>query len=33
MNIYIKKVKNTKGQEKEWLWVNYTINGATCKLQ
>lgn len=27
MNIYIKKVKNSKGQEKEWLWINYTING------
>ena len=27
MNIYIKQVKNTKGQIKEWLWVNYTING------
>lgn len=27
MNIYIKQVKNSKGQIKEWLWVNYTING------
>lgn len=27
MNIYIKQVKNSKGQMKEWLWVNYTING------
>lgn len=27
MNIYIKQVKNSKGQTKEWLWVNYTING------
>ncbi|MFY9089571.1 tyrosine-type recombinase/integrase [Arcobacter aquimarinus] len=27
MNIYIKQVKNSKGQIKEWLRVNYTING------
>ena len=27
MNIYIKQVKNSKGQIKEWLWINYTING------
>lgn len=27
MNLYIKKVKNSKGEIKEWLWVNFTING------
>jgi len=27
MNLYIKKVKNTKGEVKEWLWVNFTENG------
>ncbi len=26
MNIYIKKVKDSKGREKEWIWINYTIN-------
>lgn len=28
MNIYIKKVKNTKGKVIEWLWVNYIDNNG-----
>ena len=27
MNIYIKKVKNKKGEVKEWIWVSYYENG------
>lgn len=31
MNLYIKKVKNTKGQIKESLWVNFTVNGKRIR--
>ncbi|WP_404319467.1 tyrosine-type recombinase/integrase [Malaciobacter canalis] len=31
MNLYIKKVKNSKGQIKESLWVNFTLNGKRIR--
>ena len=31
MKIYIKKVKNSKGDVKEWLWVRFSHNGKNYR--
>lgn len=31
MNIYVKKVKDTQGNIKEWLWINFTHNNKRIR--
>lgn len=31
MKLYIKKVKNAKGEFKEWIWVRFNYNGKNYR--